>query len=132
MRKYFPAWPRSRSAVGEILVRRGNFLLIWTKIFYWWKLPLWRDPAGIISRPRRDNFSHMNSPLPDYISKHSTAFYFHISVHIFCALFICFVFNDHSVIDLFSNVLFQKFDYFWKHVPTKLLIPLCSHILHQT
>ena len=38
MRKYFPAGPRSRSAVGEILVR-----LIWTKTFYWWKLPFWRD-----------------------------------------------------------------------------------------
>ena len=31
--KYFPAWPRSRSAVGEILFRRGNFRLIWIERF---------------------------------------------------------------------------------------------------
>ena len=62
MRKYFPAWPRCRSAVGEISIRRENFRLIWTKIFYWWKLPLWKDLVGIVSSPIRDNFSHMNSP----------------------------------------------------------------------
>ena len=62
MRKYFPAWPRSRSAVSEVSVRRGNFQLIWIKTFYWWKLALWRDLVGIISPPRWDNFSHMNSP----------------------------------------------------------------------
>ena len=28
-------------------------------------------------------------------------------------------------IDLFSNALFQTFDYFWKHVPTMLIISLC-------
>ena len=33
-------------------------------------------------------------------------------------------------INLFSNVLFQTFDYFWKYVPTKLLISLCWYILH--
>ena len=33
------------------------------------------------------------------------------------------------VIDLFSNVLFQTFDYIWKQVPTKLFISLCWHIL---
>ena len=62
--------------------------------------------------------------LPGYISKHLTAFYLHISTQIFCILLICFVF------DVFSNVLFQKFDYFWNHVPSKLLISLCWHILH--
>ena len=61
--KIFPARPRSRSAVGEISVWRGNFQLIWTEIFCWWKLPLWRDPVEIIIPPRRDNVSHMNSPL---------------------------------------------------------------------
>ena len=35
------------------------------------------------------------------------------------------------VTDLFWNVLFQTFDYFWKQVPTKLLISMCWHILHQ-
>ena len=61
--KIFPAWSRSRWAVDEISVRRGNFQLIWTEIFYWWKLPLWRDLVGVISPPKRDNFSHVNSPL---------------------------------------------------------------------
>ena len=31
--------------------------------------------------------------LPGYILKHLTAFYFHISIQIFCTLFICFVFD---------------------------------------
>ena len=63
MRKYFPAWPRFRSAVGEISIRRGYFQLIWTENFCWWKLALSQDLVEIISPPRRDNFSHMNRPL---------------------------------------------------------------------
>ena len=35
------------------------------------------------------------------------------------------------VISLFSNVLFQTFDHFWKLVPNKLLISLCWQTLHQ-
>ena len=31
----------------------------------------------------------------------------------------------YFAIDLFSNVLFQTFDYICKHVPTKLLNSLC-------
>ena len=65
--------PRSRSAVGKISVRRGNFQLIWTEIFCCWKLALWWDFVEIISPPRRDNFSHMNSPL---ISRNSAAITF--------------------------------------------------------
>ena len=34
-------------------------------------------------------------------------------------------------VDLFSNVLFQTFDYFWKYIPTKLLISLRWHILYE-
>ena len=34
-------------------------------------------------------------------------------------------------INLFSSFLFQIFDYFWKHVPNKLLISLCWQTLHQ-
>ena len=63
MRKYFPAWPRSRWVVGEISVRRGNIQLIWTEPFCWWKLALWQDLVGIISPSRWNNFSHRNSPL---------------------------------------------------------------------
>ena len=62
MRKYFPALPRPRSAKDEISIKRGNFQLIWIELFCWWKLALWRNLVGIISPPRRDNFSHMNSP----------------------------------------------------------------------
>ena len=40
------------------------------------------------------------------------------SVHLFCIQW-------SFVIDLFSNVLFQAFDYFWKQVPIKLLISMC-------
>ena len=61
MRKNCIAWPRP--ALGEISVRWGHFQLIWTEIFCWWKLALWRDLVGMVSPPRRDNFSHMNSPL---------------------------------------------------------------------
>ena len=32
------------------------------------------------------------------------------------ALFICFLSDDYFVINLFSNVLFQTFDYFWQNV----------------
>ena len=57
--------------------------------------------------------------LPVYISKHSTALYFHASIRMFCTLFICYVSMLFFVIDLFSNVFliwvidfFQTFDYF--------------------
>ena len=63
MRKYFPAWPRPRFAVGKITLRLGNFQLILIELFCWWKLALWWDLVGIIFTSRRDNFSHMNSPL---------------------------------------------------------------------
>ena len=33
-------------------------------------------------------------------------------------------------INLFSNVMFQTFDYSWKHIPNKLLISLCWQTLH--
>ena len=61
MRKFFPAWLRSRSVLDEVSVMRGNFQLIWTELFCWWKLALWRDLAEIIFPPRRHNSSHMNS-----------------------------------------------------------------------
>ena len=63
IRKHSSTWLRSRSAVGEISVRRGNILLIWIIFFCWWKLPLWWDLVEIIFPPRSDKFSHMNSPL---------------------------------------------------------------------
>ena len=66
-----------------------------------------------------------------YIAPHLVIFLFAYfnsnilySVHLFCTQ--CFF-----AIDLFSNVLFQIFDYFWKDVSTKLLISLCWYILHQ-
>ena len=36
--KIFPRLTGSRSAVGEILVRQGNFQLIWIELFCCWKL----------------------------------------------------------------------------------------------
>ena len=45
--------------------------------------------------------------------------YLHISIRIFCTLFICFVLDGLFAIDLFPNVLFQTFDYFWKPVYIK-------------
>ena len=67
--------------------------------------------------------------LPGYVLYLLTPLYFHISTRIFYNLFIYFVFDSLFCYRLFSNVLFQRFDYFW-HVPTKLSISLCSHILH--
>ena len=49
-------------------------------------------------------------------------FYLHILIQIFCTLLIFFCARLSFAIDLLSNVLFQAFDYFWKHVFSKLLI----------
>ena len=46
------------------------------------------------------------------------------SVHLFCTRW-------SFAIDLFKCFFSQTFDYFWKHVTSKLLISLCWHILHQ-
>ena len=62
--------------------------------------------------------------LPGYVLYFLTTLFFHISIQIFCNLFICFVFDGSFAINLFLNVLFQTFDYFL-HVLTKLLISLC-------
>ena len=34
MRKYFPAWPRSRSGIGELLVKRESFSSLWIEIVF--------------------------------------------------------------------------------------------------
>ena len=61
--------------------------------------------------------------LPGYISKQLYIPCFNSSilytVHLSCIWWT-------SVINLISNFLFQTFDYFSKHVPTKLLISLCK------
>ena len=54
-------------------------------------------------------------------------FYLHISIRIFWTVYL-FCTWLFFAINLFSNVLFQTFDYFWKYVPTKLLISLCWQI----
>ena len=59
-----------------------------------------------------------------------TALYFHISIQMFCKSVHFFGIWWSFAINLFSNALFQTFDYFW-HIPTMLSISLCSHILHQ-
>ena len=65
--------------------------------------------------------------LPGYVLHFLTALHFavlHISTRILYNLFICFYMIVFFVIDLFSNVLVQTFDYF-RHVPTNLSISLC-------
>ena len=52
-------------------------------------------------------------------------FYLHISVRIFCILFLCFVLDDLFAIDLFSNFLFQTLNYAlscWFHCVDMLYI----------
>ena len=48
MRKCFLAWPRSQSAVSEILVRWWNFQLLWIYFFVGERLGLWQDLVEII------------------------------------------------------------------------------------
>ena len=48
LRKCFLAWPRSRSAVGKILVRQWNFQLLWIYFFVDERLGLWQDLVEII------------------------------------------------------------------------------------
>ena len=66
--------------------------------------------------------------LRGYVLYFLTALYFHISIQIFCNLFICLLFD--SLLQSICFWMLQTFDYF-RHVPTKLLISLCWHILHQ-
>ena len=61
--------------------------------------------------------------LPGYISKQLYIPCFNSSI--LCTVHLSCIWWT-SVIDLISNFLFQTFDYFSKHVPTKLLISLCK------
>ena len=57
-----PAWPNSRSAVDKISVRRETFSS-YELNFFVDENYITADLVVIISPPRRDNFTHMNSPL---------------------------------------------------------------------